>query len=215
MPPAFLNLPILLHTLAWQGNLPVDPYLLALFVAIVAVVFGALIGYGIHMLSSRREFSQRVQKAVRAQTEKVAASEREHMHKTFGEISRLTASLNYTRILNDALDLAANVLNGPSAQPDRLVSAVLLFAAGEPGQPATLAVGSSRRFTPADTRISLPGTSGLIGQSIEQGEASHSDQLAKDPELCRVVAMRVCQSAYSVPLAPGIRYLRRALVCPP
>lgn len=130
-------------------------------------------------------------------------TEREKRRAIFNLISALSASLNYQRVLDTALDLSASALTTQSVQADKLVSAVLLFAKQESRLPV-LQVGSARRFTPADLRICLPGTNGLIGRSIDDGEPRLTKDVANDPELGRIVAVRTCQAAYSIPLRAGL-----------
>jgi signal transduction histidine kinase len=65
-------------------------------------------------------------------------------------------------------------------------------------------VGSARRFTAADMRITLPGREGLLGRSIDQGMAQPGKGLAKDTELSRIVALRKCRASYCIPLRTGL-----------
>jgi signal transduction histidine kinase len=53
-------------------------------------------------------------------------------------------------------------------------------------------------------RTVLPGTSGLIGEVIAGGVAKGRDDLDKDPELPRIVALRSCKVAYCLPLRSGL-----------
>jgi signal transduction histidine kinase len=117
-------------------------------------------------------------------------------------ISALTATLKYQRVLDLALDLSASVLSSDGAS-DRLVSAVLLFSKNESGN-TELGVGSARRLTPADMRISLPGSSGLIASVLEKGESGAYNNVARDPEVGRFVAVRACHAAYCLPLRAGL-----------
>jgi len=121
----------------------------------------------------------------------------------FKLVSVLSATLNYQRVLETALDLSAEAIAEGDEQAQRMVSAVLLYSENESGNPE-LRVGSSRRFTQADTRISSPGTDGLLGKVIDGGEARLIREIPKDPELGRIVALRACQSAYCIPLATGL-----------
>jgi signal transduction histidine kinase len=118
-------------------------------------------------------------------------------------VSELSATLNYQRVLDTALDLSATALSSSSAPANHLVSAALLFAESESGEPL-LRVESARRFTPADMRIQLPGTAGLIGAAIDNGQSHLSKSLAKDPEIHRFVALRACTSACCLPLRNGL-----------
>jgi len=121
----------------------------------------------------------------------------------FKLVSVLSATLNYQRVLETALDLSAEAIAEGDEQAQRMVSAVLLYSENESGNPE-LRVGSSRRFTQADMRISSPGTDGLLGKVIDGGEARLIREIPKDPDLGRIVALRACQSAYCIPLATGL-----------
>ncbi len=121
----------------------------------------------------------------------------------FKLVSVLSSTLNYQRVLETALDLSAEAIAGGDDQAQRMVSAVLLYSENESDNPE-LRVGSSRRFTQADMRISTPGTDGLLGKVIDGGEARLIREIPKDPELGRFVALRACQSAYCIPLATGL-----------
>lgn len=135
--------------------------------------------------------------------ERAEHADRERLHALYNLISALTASLNYQRILDNILDLSASVLGSPNNPADRLVSAVLLFSRKH-GDAPELSVGSARRFTPTDARITLPGATGLIGRSIDECVAVHSKNITQDPELSRIVALRVCKVAYCIPLRAGL-----------
>jgi signal transduction histidine kinase len=118
-------------------------------------------------------------------------------------ISALNASLNYQRVLETALDLGYSALAGNQDLDSRLVSCVLMYTKTE-GNETELRVGAARRFTPADLRISLPGTQGLTGQAIDEGGPRLAKAIHKDPELSRIVAMRACRAAYCIPLSTGL-----------
>jgi signal transduction histidine kinase len=135
--------------------------------------------------------------------ERAGHTERERMHALYHLISALTATLNYQRILDNVLDLSANVLGSSHAPSDRLISAVLLYSRNNGTHPE-LNVGSARRFTNADARITLPGTTGLIGRAIDECVAVFSKNITQDPELSRIVALRSCKVAYCIPLRAGL-----------
>ena len=121
----------------------------------------------------------------------------------FKLVSALSETLNYQRVLETALDLSAEAIAGGDEPAQRMVSAVLLYSENESGS-QELRVGSARRFTPADMRISLPGTDGLLGKAIDEGGARLTKEITQDPELGRVVALRACHAAYCIPLSTGL-----------
>ncbi|MFZ2096764.1 MAG: GAF domain-containing sensor histidine kinase [Anaerolineales bacterium] len=125
------------------------------------------------------------------------------LREIYNLISKVTATLKYQSVLEIALDLGSRVLATPHIPAERLVSAVLLFTEAEYDRPA-LTVGSARHFTQSDMRVVLPGDSGLIGEVITDGTARSGANLAKDPELSRIVSLRDCSSAYCLPLRAGL-----------
>lgn len=113
--------------------------------------------------------------------------------------STLSATLSYKRVLDSALDIGYAALN-PNADEtanDPLVSAVLLFRGGQ------LRVGSARRFTSADIRVTFEGSEGILKKVFDEGEPILSKDIGYDPELGRVIALRNCTSAYCFPLRSG------------
>ena len=113
--------------------------------------------------------------------------------------STLTATLSYKRVLDSALDLGYAALNPDPdlSENDPLVSAVLLFKGGH------LRVGSARRFTQADLRVTFPAAEGILQKVFDEGEPIFSKDIGYDPELGRVIAFRNCTSAYCFPLRSG------------
>jgi signal transduction histidine kinase len=113
--------------------------------------------------------------------------------------STLTATLSYRRVLDSALDVSYSILtpNAEENASDPVVSAVLLFRGGQ------LRVGSARRFTSADLRVTLDGNEGILRKVFDEGEPIHTRDVSYDPELGRVIALRNCTSAYCFPLRSG------------
>lgn len=146
---------------------------------------------------------ERIQRAQIATRREAERGERERSRLLYKLISALNTSLNYQRVLETALDLGYSTMAAYGDQDSRMVSGVLLYTKSE-GKEAELHVGAARRFTPADLRVTLPGTSGLIGQAIDTGESKLGKGLSKDPELGRIVALRACRSAYCIPLKAGL-----------
>lgn len=123
----------------------------------------------------------------------------ERLRAIYEMTSTLTATLSYKRVLDSALDLSYTALNPNSEETanDPLVSAVLLFRGGQ------LRVGSARRFTSADSRVTFDGSEGILKRVFEEGEPVFSKDIGYDPELGRVIALRNCTSTYCFPLRSG------------
>ena len=125
--------------------------------------------------------------------------ESERLRAIYELTSTLTATLSYKRVLDSALDMGDTALNAdPTMGNDgKLVSAVLLFKGDK------LRVGSARRFTNSDMKVSLPGAEGLFKKVFDEGEPVLSADIGYDPELSRIVALRSCTSIYCFPLRSG------------
>jgi signal transduction histidine kinase len=182
---------------------------MALFAfAVLVLAIGMLVGIFIGFIASRLWGGNRKQMTKSAQAlvkdaERAVHAERERSRTLYDLIATLTSSLNYRRVLNEVLDVSTNLLSSPGSPADKLVSAVFLFTRGE-GRPTKLSVGSARRLTPADTRIELPGTDGILKEIIEFGEPCLSQNIAADPELSRMIALRACKVVYGIPLRAGL-----------
>lgn len=74
----------------------------------------------------------------------------------------------------------------------------MLFNAGK------LRVGSARRFTSADMRITFDGEEGILKHALDEGEPMVFKDIGYDPELGRVIALRNCTSGYCFPLRSGL-----------
>jgi signal transduction histidine kinase len=129
--------------------------------------------------------------------------EDEHRRVIYKLISALSATLNYQRVLETALDLSGTVLSDSNNSADGLISTVLLFSENDSNKTA-LVVGSARGFSNTDMRITLPGTEGLIGHTIDEGVPQLTREIIKDPELGQIFALRSCKEAYCIPLRTGL-----------
>jgi signal transduction histidine kinase len=168
--------------------------------AFTLLVFGLLF----YIISNRIQASLANTARLRAKT--IQESERiqsEQKRFLYNLVASLSATLNYQRVLDTALDLSAAAMARSSPTADQIVNAVLLFAQKD-NDDTCLKDGSARRFTPADLRIELTGRGGLLGRAIDSGEASLTSDLGKDSELNRVIALRACRSAYCIPLRNGL-----------
>lgn len=179
-----------------SGSLNIQALILFSLVLLAVLGLGMLTGYFI----GKSRYSRARSTAIETSPYK---SDRQQTRAIYNLVVALSASLNYKRILEYVLDLSSDILATSKSSADRLVSAVLLFSRTE-GQAASLQVGSARRFTPADMRIVLPGNEGVLRQIIEDPQPVLLRNIARDPELGRIVAIRACQSFYGLPLRSGL-----------
>ena len=178
---------------------PIDGLIFVVVTAVLYLVVGFLTSYLSQRMFAAMKREQRGQLEHKQDSEQI---EKQRRRAIYDLVSTLSANLNYQRVLDTALDLSATALSSTAATPSgNLVSAVLLYTEDKPVE---LEVSSARRFTPADMRTLLTGTNGLLGRSIDTGDSCLSKDIAEDPELSRLVALRACRSAYVVPLRNGL-----------
>ena len=163
------------------------------------LIAGLIGGIGGRFIMRRLRTSRQIKLDVE---ERQRRMESERLRAIYELTSTLTATLNYRRVLDSALDLAYMALN-PNPDPEepdpeeRLVSAVFLFRENQ------LRIGSARRFTNADLRVNLQGEEGILKRLLDGGDAILSTDIGYDPELGRIIALRSCSSAYCFPLRSG------------
>jgi signal transduction histidine kinase len=125
------------------------------------------------------------------------------MREIYKDLAKMTATLNYQRVLDLALDLSMQALGESGGSSSRLVSAVLLFTNQE-AKPPTLYIGASRRFTRSDIAGTFPAENGLLREAIDEGGSLLAHHIAQDPELGRLIALQQCKTAYCIPLRTGL-----------
>jgi len=176
-----------------------DLNMTALSGVVLTLLIGLASGIGGNFLMRRTRRERQTRLDV---DERRRRMESERLRAIYELTSTLTATLSYKRVLDSALDLGYTALN-PNPDPDepnvdeKLVSAVLLFRGDE------LRVGSARRFTNADMRVTLHGNEGILKKIFDGGEAVLTSDVGYDPELGRIIALRSCTSAYCFPLRSG------------
>ncbi|HMV96753.1 MAG TPA: GAF domain-containing sensor histidine kinase [Anaerolineales bacterium] len=131
--------------------------------------------------------------------ERKSAMQAERMRAIYELTAALSSTLSYKRVLESALNLSASALNPDPEQlhSDPLVGVVMLFNGGK------LRIGSARRFTTADMRVTFDAAEGILKKTIDEGEPLWFKDIGYDPELGRVIALRNCTSGYCFPLRSG------------
>jgi len=131
--------------------------------------------------------------------ERKRAIQNERMRAIYELTSTLSSTLSYKRVLESALDMSAAALSPDLERSvsDPLVGAVMLFHGGK------LRVGSARRFTSADLRVTFDGAEGILKHALDEGEPVFLKDIGYDPELGRIIALRTCTSGYCFPLRSG------------
>lgn len=114
--------------------------------------------------------------------------------------STLSATLNYERVLEAALDVSQAGLREFLNDPQRLrqVGLILLF-----GMDETLYIAKSRGLSSRDEKIRFEGARGILASALQGAEPVVTDDPAEDPELSQIVRMRESKQAIAVPLRAG------------
>lgn len=169
---------------------------LSFFVSAILSILGIIFGFiGRRLLGIMRK-----NRALWVDAEeKKRAIQNERMRAIYELTSTLSSTLSYKRVLESALDMSATALNPDVEESvsDPLVGAVMLFNASK------LRVGSARRFTQADMRVTFDAAEGILKRALDEGDPITFKDIGYDPELGRVVALRNCTSGYCFPLRSG------------
>jgi signal transduction histidine kinase len=177
--------------------------------AIITIILAGLLfaGVGFAVYNLRGNIARRVTsfQVNRVKPQGVAKpTNTRHQKAVYKLVSTLSATLNYQRVLDTALDVSSTALSTSTETVEPLISAVLLYSDDEGTNGPILQVGSARRFTQADLRVALEGRQGLLGRAIDEAEALVSTDIDADPELSRIIALRSCRSALCIPLRTGL-----------
>ena len=171
---------------------------LSLAILISAILIGSGLVFG--FLGRRMMEHMRKNRALWMDSEeKKRAMQNERLRAIYELTSTLSSTLSYKRVLDSALDMSATAINPDPAQSnsDPLVGAVMLFNGGK------LRIGSARRFTSADMRVTFDGAEGVLKRALDEGDPVTFKDIGYDPELGRVIALRNCISGYCFPLRSG------------
>ncbi|WKZ36418.1 MAG: GAF domain-containing sensor histidine kinase [Anaerolineales bacterium] len=169
---------------------------LASVVAVILLGLSLIFGFlGRRMMAHMRENRALWMDA----EEKKRAIQNERMRAIYELTSTLSSTLSYKRVLDSSLDMSATALSPDPEQSgsDPLVGAVMLFNGGK------LRIGSARRLTSADMRVTFDGAEGVLKKALDEGDPMTFKDIGYDPELGRVIALRNCISGYCFPLRSG------------
>ncbi len=112
--------------------------------------------------------------------------------------STLSATLNYERVLDAALDVTQAGLEEFVGANVRQVQVIMLF-----GLDHKLLVATSRGLTMQDKRLRLSGREGGLAEALETANTVLISDPGSDPELGQLVVMHHCRQAVVVPLRAG------------
>lgn len=164
------------------------------------IVLSLIFGFLSHsMVDSMKENREQLKGQEEKKVLSQAAMQTERMRAIYELTLALSSTLSYTRVLESALNISASALSPDPDQSlnDPLVGAVMLF------KDEKLQVGSARRFTTADMRVTFDAEEGILKKALEEGDPVHFTDIQSDPELSQIIAFRNCQSGYCFPLRSG------------
>lgn len=168
---------------------------LVLFNLIVSII----LGFGSLKLMNGLRSNYQMQLTHRRKLEVNAKKqERSRIQAFYQLIETLSSTLNYKIILDSILDLSQQALTGPVEASEKMTSAIMLFSDRD------LIIVNSRRFSPSDSGLKFPGTSGILYKSISEREVQLSNDIKNDPELGKITAFALCQTAVALPLSRGL-----------
>jgi signal transduction histidine kinase len=178
-------------TLPTKEDLPLA-ITISIALILLSLLFGLLGHFMIKHMRKTRELWEDTE-------EKKSAMQAERMRAIYELTTTLSSTLSYKRVLESALNMSATALNPDPEQllNDPLVGTVMLFNGGK------LRVGSARRFTTADMRVTFDAAEGVLKKTLDEGEPLFFKDIGYDPELGRVIALRNCTSGYCFPLRSG------------
>jgi signal transduction histidine kinase len=182
---------LMIYTGQYEGNLP-----LAIAISITLFILSLIFGFlGRSMIAHMRKNRELWQDS----EEKKSAMQAERMRAIYELTTTLSSTLSYKRVLESALNMSAAALNPDPEQllNDPLVGAVMLFNGGK------LRIGSARRFTTADMRVTFDAAEGVLKKTLDEGDPIFFKDIGYDPELGRVIALRNCTCGYCFPLRSG------------
>jgi signal transduction histidine kinase len=119
---------------------------------------------------------------------------REQMTRFFHASSRLHATLDHERVLDQALELASRVLIAPEDKPEQLVGMLFLIA----GDRARIVSG--RGLPASDWRLDFASDAGLIGETLAARAPMRQRGFARDPELAQLAGLAGSRSLLAAPL---------------
>ncbi len=189
----------------WSIDLFKEKFMPNQWLIVIVGIIGIAVGIGVAILISH--FGKNVFNRTNGGTQRKINQQKFHHSERLQEVYRLltnlTSTLSYQRVLDSALDLSMQALSTLDDPLDRLFSAVLLFREEEGPEPK-LYIAASRRLTRNDLRDTFPAKEGLLKNTIDEGGALLTQEIAKDPELGRIHAFQSCKSAYCFPLRHGL-----------
>jgi signal transduction histidine kinase len=152
------------------------------------VLLAGLVGERVKIAAIKRTHGERDTE------EKRVKHMREQARAIYDMADMVSATLNYERVLDAAMDRATTVVSDTGSAASQMVGAALLYRDGQ------LRVSTARRFPPSDHKVAVAGRKGILAEAIASGEPAYSSEPFRDPELSSFLSMRNCRSTMVIPL---------------
>jgi signal transduction histidine kinase len=120
----------------------------------------------------------------------------------FETTDALSSTLNYSRVLDAMLEAGTRGMPAARREDGPAVGVVLLFEDNDPDK--NLHVVAWRNLDRADNQRRIPGKEGIVGQTLESGDAVSFTNVADDPELREFGTLRRYRGGVCYPLQAGL-----------
>jgi len=168
------------------------------------VGFNIIVGILVTLLSvplidKLRQTYQRTIAQRQESERKAQQQERDRMKALFEMIETFSATLNYQKVMDYALDTAISAADERDRSQNGMVGAVLLF-----GNQSDLEIRAERGFQAHDRQVHLPAEEGILSEVFKTGELSLIKEPGQDPELARLLTLHDRAVSVCLPLIRGI-----------
>ncbi len=143
-----------------------------------------------------------------AETEAAVRSAHQRVRLIFELASTLSATLNYERVLETALDVINAGLKEILGREVRQIVMILLF-----GMDQSLYIAKARGLSHMDEQKRFPAQEGVLAEALSQTNPILIDDPGQDPELGQVMAVHNTRQAIVVPLRAGFESYGLIVLC--
>lgn len=164
----------------------------AALILLIATIVASVVGAQLRRFVENHYQKEQLLNARRAQ------NLRKHARAIYDMASMVSATLNYEKVLDAALNFGALGADGQPMSTSTMVCAALLFENDQ------LRVGTAWRVPPADLRVICPAREGVLAQVTRLGDPMVIADPDRDPELQQFVGFRSCRSLMALPLRVGL-----------
>jgi signal transduction histidine kinase len=164
----------------------------AAVVLLPATIVAAVVGQQLRRLLDAIYRREQQQGARQAQ------SLRKHARAIYDMASMVSATLDYEKVLDAALNFGALGAEGLPAASSEMIGIVLLF------EDEKLRVGAAWRLPQADQRTVCDAQAGVLAQVIRTGDPVIITDPDRDQELQQFVGLRGCHALMALPLRVGL-----------